>query len=363
MTGARAWMRFGCAIALGSSACSDGVGPTERTTQLVFVGSGSQAPSAGAPLLYDIYRVRADGTGLENVTHSPSDYADLDVTPDAGTVVFAAELPKGGTWTSSTDCPRRIWRMAPDGSQLRPVTSGPACSSNPRVSRADTRVAYQRDNEIFVANLDGTGETQATSTLPPLDASACGTSLRPTVRLTGWFDRDHLSFYRQACGVGRTYYTVGTHGEELRVIDTTAGPTNAYLSPDRTRIAFAMNGQLWVRNVDGTGQRALAAARPNGTVGYFVEPNPWSPDGKSVVFTGEGGQLSAASTEGGAVRTLRTTANVQFNGWSPDGSLLAWSDFNASLSDVVVTRADGTGLVRLTNGTSINRFAVWTITP
>jgi hypothetical protein len=55
---------------------------------------------------------------------------------------------------------------------------------------------------------------------------------------------------------------------------------DAAYSPDGTLVAFARNGDLWVANADGSGQRRLAATP------QVVEWGPaWLSDGRSIVYT------------------------------------------------------------------------------
>ncbi|HET9010547.1 MAG TPA: hypothetical protein VFN38_01970, partial [Gemmatimonadaceae bacterium] len=309
----RTCVRLGGVLALLATACTESTGPRERTDRILFVSDRDDATGK-----QDIFRMRPDGSDLENLTRLPADYSDLDATRDGSIVIFAAyRAPDAGSPVVSPDCPARIWRMAPDGSQLRALTSGYRCSFNPRLSPGNTRIAYQRDADIYVANLDGTGETLVTAGLPAVQPSPCGAIPNVTVRLTGWSGEDRVSFWRGICQAGTTYYTVDASGQDLRVVDVSS-PQVVWLSPDRVRIVFTLGGQLWVRNVDGSGQRALAATGGFPDDGFSARPNPWSPDGKWVVFTDANGRPAAAGVDDGTIKPLVARTNVEFGGWSPD---------------------------------------------
>ena len=55
---------------------------------------------------------------------------------------------------------------------------------------------------------------------------------------------------------------------------------DAAYSPDGTLVAFAREGDLWLANADGTGQRRLAE-----TPSVEEWGASWLPDGKSLVYT------------------------------------------------------------------------------
>ena len=62
--------------------------------------------------------------------------------------------------------------------------------------------------------------------------------------------------------------------------ETDRGAQDGAYSPDGTLVAFARNGDLWVANADGSGQRRLAAT-PN-----VDEWGPsWLPSGTAIVYT------------------------------------------------------------------------------
>ncbi|MBK9250270.1 MAG: PD40 domain-containing protein [Ignavibacteria bacterium] len=59
-------------------------------------------------------------------------------------------------------------------------------------------------------------------------------------------------------------------------------PKHPAASPDGKRVAFSMNGHIWVINIDGTGLRQV-------TTGTKLETSPcWSPDGKYIACSSYG---------------------------------------------------------------------------
>lgn len=349
-------MGLACMLVLASSACRDGLAPTGSDDWILFRSSRDGAMN-GAEILYEIYRMKPDGSGVEKLTAEPSNYDDVDATPDGRTVIFTASLRSGDSWTSSSDCPARLWRMAPDGTQLRPITSG-SCSYNAHLSPNGARIAYQRGSEIYVSDLDGNGETHVSGGLPPVEPSSCGQTPRTTVYLTGWFDLDRLSFWRHICGVGNTYYIVDFRGETLAQVDPSS-PATAHLSPDHTRLAFMLASEVRMRNADGSGSRTLTAvgALPGS---FSVAGSPWSPDGKRVyVFTSDWQEHFAVDADDGSVSRITMLPRAAFNGWSPRGDRIVWTMYTSPSSNIYVSNADGSDAVNLTNSSSHDEKAVW----
>lgn len=349
------WIALAFAAAAASAGCRDNVGPSEPTDRILFRSSRGGAMNGGETL-FDVYRMNPDGSGVENLTNTPSDYTGIDLTPDRGTVVFAATLPKGGTSTL-TDCPRRVWRTAADGTQRKPITSGD-CSYNAHLSPSGARIAYQRGGDIHVSNLDGTGETLVSGGLPPVQPSSCGEIPRTTVHLTGWFDLDRVAFWRHICGVGNSYYIVDYRGESLTQVDASS-PATAYLSPDHGRLAYMLGGAVWIRNADGSGARELTRIGmlpPDFSVAY----SPWSPDGKRLyVITSDWVTHYAVNADDGVTSQIMMAPMARFNGWSPRGDRILWTLNSSAASNVYISDADGRNAVNLTNSSAYNGNPVW----
>ena len=193
----------------------------------------------------------------------------------------------------------------------------------------------------------------------------------------------------------RIAYTVpGTlsHGPQLAIVsadgtgrvmptDTADNEVEPSWSPDGTRIAFSRFipaddfftfSEIFVMNVDGTGQTRITDSRADGLGFNSAEP-AWSPDGKRIAFTraiSQAGnqpldwEIYAMNADGtGVVRLTHNPGessgpNDLSPAWSPDGTQIVFSSRRDGRFGVHVMNADGTGLRRLADGPA-GSFPAW----
>jgi TolB protein len=107
------------------------------------------------------------------------------------------------------------------------------------------------------------------------------------------------------------------------------------LSPDGLKIAFEMNNNMYVVNIDGTG---LINLTPSGWLNYYAS---WSPDSAKIVFQSDGGaggnpSLYRVNINGSSLTLLGEGARPS---WSPNGSKIAFiSQGSNSNGEVFVMR-------------------------
>ncbi|HEX5247175.1 MAG TPA: hypothetical protein VFW41_08580 [Gaiellaceae bacterium] len=76
---------------------------------------------------------------------------------------------------------------------------------------------------------------------------------------------------------GEDVVAIAPDGTRRRLL---TGAGDAVYSPDGTLVAFSRDGDLWIANADGSGQRRLA------TTPRVSEWGPaWTPDGKALAYT------------------------------------------------------------------------------
>ena len=202
---------------------------------------------------YDIYRAKADGSGLRPLTRAPGYDAEATIAPD-GTIVF----------TSVRDGDMEIYAMNADGSNVRRLTNRPGPDGGPFFSYDGRFIAFR------------------------------GRPLQPGTELD-----DYRALLKE--GLWRPtsleLYVMDRDGGNLRQVTTLGGANFApSWHPDGRRLIFASNAHdpkgrnfdLYLINVDGTG---LERVTFNETFDGFPM---FSPDGKRLVFASN----RHAATEG-----------------------------------------------------------------
>ena len=192
---------------------------------------------------YEIYRAKADGSGLTRLTRSPGYDAEATVAPD-GLITF----------TSVRDGDMEIYTMKGDGSDVRRLTSRPGPDGGPFFSWDGQRIAFRGRQLSAGAEMD--------DYLALLKQALW----RPTELELFVMDRDGRNT-RQVTKLGGANFAPSWH-------------------PDGTRLIFASNRDdpqgrnfdLYLINIDGTG---LERVTFNGTFDGFPM---FSPDGRQLVF-------------------------------------------------------------------------------
>ncbi|MBI4419320.1 MAG: PD40 domain-containing protein [Gemmatimonadetes bacterium] len=120
----------------------------------------------------------------------------------------------------------------------------------------------------------------------------------------------------------------------------------ATTAPRRGQLLFQRSGDSYVINADGSGLTNLTA-----NAASYGDAN-WSPDGSQIAFAssrGAGFSIYRMSADGtGVVRLTDGTQDLQPR-WSPDGSRIVFNRYESNNSEIYVMGADGSGLRNLTN--------------
>ncbi|HXH88320.1 MAG TPA: hypothetical protein VNI55_06920, partial [Gaiellaceae bacterium] len=198
--------------------------------KIAFVRHTGRTPSEGEDgRATEIYVMNFDGSGVTALTSHLEDDYHPTWSPDGKKIAFASER-EGGNGRPD------IYVMNADGSDIRRIAPTSRSRDEPAWSPDGTRIAftaYRANSDIFVINVDGSGETPLTTT------TASRLNSDPQ-----W----------------------SPDGKKI------AFTSGLILAPDET------DYDIYAMNADGSDQRPVLA----GAVDDFF--GNWSPDGSKIVF-------------------------------------------------------------------------------
>jgi Tol biopolymer transport system component len=223
----------------------------------------------------------------------------------------------------------QIYSVRPDGSGLQQLTHVPTGSSawKPHVSADGERVVFvvstqNQSDQLWLMRWDGTHQR-------PLTAER---RFSPATNGTAGFTPNGRRIVYSRCGnyVG-FYYTckivsVRRDGTDMRVV--VAGrwhPKEPVVSPDGSTIAYVSDkggydARLWIVDADGTDRRAINADF------RFIEGLSWSPDGSRIAFGGINVKrrlkVYTIAADGTDLQPVMPAAT--FPAWSPNGDWLIY---------------------------------------
>lgn len=318
-----------------------------RYRELIFVSDRNAR-------IEDLYRVKSDGSELENLTNTPerSEW-DPKWSPDGTKIAFASHIigdygiyiidSDGSNMTRLTE--NLVWGSllnwsydstkivfdsllegqyeiytlnAGDGSQMRNLSIHPSRDQFPYWSPDGTQVVFwsERDGngEVYVVNIDGTELTNLTNNDHSDVISYHATPWSPdgTVLL--------FSSYRDN---NWEIYVVRRDGTDLINLTESPGSDNSPIwSPNGAEIAFIFGNDdqrgFAIMNADGTGKKILYSV-PASVTG-FSQPT-WSPDGSQIAFTllyESQGEVYVINRDGSGLRNISNHPSSDFSPvWRP----------------------------------------------
>ena len=309
-------------------------------TKLAFVSYKT------GPTRADIYVVNADGTNFTQVTNTPDEYKDWFAwSPDSTRLVFTSR-DLAATFSL-------VKTINADGSNL--VTISPAGASDyfPAWSPDGTHLSFLRftvsSANNYVVNADGSNPLKINNAANERDASATWSA-----------DGTHLAFVRYSTGnplgaIGDVY-TVRPDGSDLLQLtnDQVAYTNPPKWSPNGLRLSFNSTRNdmlsLDVVNADGSGLTTIINSAE-----FFPGPEKWSPDGSRLVYQTCSGECERAgvyvvNADGTGAQQLGNDIEHNFGpDWSSDGARLAFASNRDGISSIDIINSDGTGRVDLTN--------------
>jgi TolB protein len=243
----------------------------------------------------------------------------------------------------------RIWLMAPDGSEQRPLTPAGDYATDPDWAPDGERIVYVSDHRLQIIDV----ETEEVETLP---ATPGGDPIGPQ-----WAPDGTSIAFADALpsGKGGGIYLLTLEDETMSVItEDAAGGGLLSWSPDGLEIAFTREkgdtSNIWAVDV------ATGETRQISDAGFGFDP-AWSPDGSLIAYFNS--QIWVVNTDGSghalAVTDMHGCEALNPH-WSPDGSWITfYSCEDSGPNDLYRIHPDGTGLTQLTDTPAGEKGGDW----
>lgn len=298
--------------------------------------------------------VAADGSGLTLLPTVPGEALDsCSWSPDGTRLVFGAR-PYAYDDPNAGD----VFVMNADGTGRTSLTNGGGYDGYPSWSPDGARVAYVRmtygaegqvSSEIHVAFADGSGHVQIPQAVGEFDYEPRWSP-----------DGGRLAFTRDLSDGSTGIYTARADGADLRRLTDDAATNDFHhrWSPDGSKLSFLSYrraddaSKLEVVNADGGGRTTVYESPTNGW-SFDGSSVRWSPDGTRLVFQSCDGPCSGmglyviGADGAGLVKLADGVESNSGPDWSPDGLRLAFTSNRNGVSRINIIDADGEGRVEL----------------
>ncbi len=264
-------------------------------------------------------------SGLSRVSANGGVPEPLTVVESEGEVHWSPHFLPGGkavlftswSWTG----PRRIMVLSLDTGEQRDLVGGTGFldSTGPRF--AGGHILFGRGQSLWAVPFDVNGLEIKGEPFLALEGIRVAMNMIPQFAVA---DDGTLVYVTSTGAVARKLVWVDRKGKEEPTTLPPAKYGTARLSPDGTRVAVTLEGDVWVAEL-ARGTRTRVTTNP----GLDILPS-WTPDGKRVVFDSHreepllGLHWKAADGTGSAERLMSMEEDPGNSHWSPDGKTLVF---------------------------------------
>jgi len=322
--------------------------------------------------------VNSDGSNLATLVESDEWCVDIPTwSPDSRRIAFRSTTPVGGPGPYRYD----YYVVNDDGSgflKLATFTSEEWTQAYVVWSPDGSQVAFQIGTKHYSVNSDGSGEAVEVESIPdswfPWHWPQWGgEALMPTPTPLG-----RIVYHDDWTGNNEIYVANSDGSGERRLTDHPAEDFSPAWSPDGKRIVFGSRreGQptpdgsntssIYIMDADGSNLTRLTDIESNDKL------PTWSPDGSRIAFH-KRGDLGVINVDGSnlvRVVTGREDMSLDIPCWSPDSRRIAFKSRMPAEGpcpcqhDIYVVNDDGSGLLKLATFTleedgTPEDYAVW----
>ncbi len=303
---------------------------------------------------FDIWAIRADGTGLTNLTNTPGELeADPAFSADGTKIAYAAD-PGIGESAIYIAAFQNAGTLTPSLGAATQVSSGPIDGA-PTWSPAGDYVAYQRK----LPNVTGTATTD----------NAGGTTLIDSAAAFDTTDRVAVGDIITNTTNGSTGAVVSVDSAtQITMTALTGGTAQTWTTDDGYSISH-INRQIFKSATTGSDLTGTRLSQPDSDLTYTDQDPAWSADGTKIAFTstqalGNADILTMSATDGSS-RTNLTDDTTSFDHvaaapcWSPDSSRVAFQIATTDNENIWTVAAAGGSPVQVTTGTGDEVDPAW----
>lgn len=210
--------------------------------RIVFLSARNDPNPSPPDLLYDIYVINADGTGLQQLSNTSAAEDHPAWSPDGQSILFDADYDGDGYY--------EIYSMPVDGGTPRRLTNNRANDQFADWSPDGSRITFASDRngnwDILTMNVDGTGEVQLTSS-PDFELFPAWSPDGSRIAFTGLVPNSRNT----------DIFVMNADGSVLsQLTDSPGFDENPAWSPDGSRIAFQTrrdgNFEIYTMLADGS---------------------------------------------------------------------------------------------------------------